>query len=153
MGHNFQQFNSGPFGDTATVGDQGQYNVNLPDFDSLLNFGNNRSQDHGQGGFFGDNNIFNQIMGSTTFKNINSGLGMFGDLAKLYGGFKGISEMKKSRQFQEGKFQKNFNAQAQLINNELRDRWRGNSRAASDRGRDFLSESDFMNQRQIQKIA
>jgi len=98
-----------------------------------------------------DNNFLTRFTNSDTFGAINSAGSMFSNFANLYGTFADRKERRNSRRFQQDAFNKNFNAQAQAYNNQLRDKWFGRNQSNVARGRPTTSEADFLAGRQIQK--
>jgi hypothetical protein len=80
---------------------------------------------------------------------IGQGVSAFANLANIYAGFKSLGLAKDQLQFSKSSFNKNFNAQAQSYNNELKDRWTARNASAQARGQSYESMDSWLSGRQI----
>lgn len=80
---------------------------------------------------------------------IGQGVSAFANLANIYAGFKSLGLAKDQFQFSKSSFNKNFNAQAQSYNNELKDRWTARNASAQARGQSYESMDSWMSGRKI----
>jgi hypothetical protein len=107
---------------------------------SIMNDANKYSMGWGDMGTYGKMQV------------VGEGLGAFGALADMYTSFKSLKLAKKTRQDNIRQFNLGFNAQAQQYNNFLRSRHAVNAQAYDAMGRPYMSESEYMGNRQISQV-
>jgi hypothetical protein len=126
--------------DTSLTGADLGKSINATAFGSANTTGLNTQQN-----FLGKANDFV----NTNLGGWGNALGGLNALFSMYTGWKSMGLAEDQLDFQKNMFNKNYAAQRQDYENQLRDRWAARNASAELNGRSFQSEQAFLNQRNI----